>query len=354
MVQHAAHHRLAKQVPETLATVLGVALADVEVVRAEHASRADVLITALGHTFVVEFKQATSAAAIAFAAKQVWERTRQIRRGEIPLVAVPFMGDVGRRACAEAGVGWFDLSGNAQIVTSGLRIHVEGRPNRFRSAGRPANVFAPKSARVVRWLLIHAHANQFLAQREIARATGMDEGFVSRIVARLEREDFVVRGERSAVRPRDPALLLDAWRERYQFSTHHIIRGHVAARSGEALLRLASEVFIEEKVEHAMTGLGAAWAFTHFAAFQLTTIYLADDPSSALLKRLGFREEPRGANLWLAVPNDAGVFHGAVLEDGVRCVHPVQVYLDLKEQPERAVEAAERLRAERLMWSRNA
>ena len=197
-------------------------------------------------------------------------------------------------------MGWFDLSGNAHIVASGLRIHVEGRPNRFKSAGRPANVFAPKSARVVRWLLIHA--DQFLTQQAIARATGMDEGFVSRIVTRLEREDYVERGERSGVRPRDPALLLDAWRERYQFSRHHILRGHVAARSGDALLRLASEVFCEEKVEHAVTGLAAAWVFAHFAAFQLTTIYLADDPSSALLNRLGFCEEPRGANLWLAVP----------------------------------------------------
>jgi hypothetical protein len=30
---------------------------------------------------------------------------------------------------------------------------------------------------------------------------------------------------------------------------------------------------------------------------------------------------------------------------GVPCVHPVQVYVDLKDQPERASEAAEHLRA---------
>jgi hypothetical protein len=38
----------------------------------------------------------------------------------------------------------------------------------------------------------------------------------------------------------------------------------------------------------------------------------------------------------------------------VRCVHPVQAYLDLKAQPERAAEAADRLRTERLTWGRNA
>ena len=352
MPQHVVYQPLAKQVPGTLTMVLGVAAADVEVVRAGHAASADMLIKTPGHTYVVELKQASSAAAIAFAAKQVRERTRQMHPPAIPLVAVPFMGDVGRRVCAEAGVGWFDLSGNAHIVARGLYIHVEGRPNRFKSAGRPANVFAPKSARVARWLLIHA--DEYCTQREIARATGMDEGHVSRIVARLEQEGFLVRGERSAVRPRDPALLLEAWRERYQFSKHHILQGHVAARSGEALLRMIAEVFANEQVEHAVTGLAAAWAFTHFAGFQLVTIYLAEGPAPAAMQRLGFREEPRGANLWLAVPNDAGVFQGATLEEGIRCVHPVQVYLDLKEQPERAAEAAERLRAERLTWSRHA
>jgi len=35
-------------------------------------------------------------------------------------------------------------------------------------------------------------------------------------------------------------------------------------------------------------------------------------------------------------------------------VHPVQAYLDLKDQPERAKEAAEQLRSELLKWSSHA
>jgi len=52
------------------------------------------------------------------------------------------------------------------------------------------------------------------------------------------------------------------------------------------------------------------------------------------------------------VPNDAGVFHGSVEKDGIRCVHPVQAYIDLKGHPERASEAAERLRNDFLNWRR--
>jgi hypothetical protein len=48
-----------------------------------------------------------------------------------------------------------------------------------------------------------------------------------------------------------------------------------------------------------------------------------------------------------------GCVPGAVEKDGIRCVHPVQVHLDLKEQPERSAEAADRLRAELVTWSRH-
>jgi hypothetical protein len=37
--------------------------------------------------------------------------------------------------------------------------------------------------------------------------------------------------------------------------------------------------------------------------------------------------------------------------DGVPCVHPLQAYLDLKAQPERAQEAAAELRGRHLNWS---
>lgn len=319
-------------------------------VRQEDPSGADLVITGADKTFVVEFNRTTSAAIIAGAAKQVREYANRIRRKVVPLVAVPFMGDVGRSACHEAGVGWLDLSGNAHIVAGGLRIIIEGRPNRFRSVGRPPNLFAPKSSRVVRWLLIHS--DKSFTQREIAHATGMDEGFVSRIVSRLVQEGCLVRDERSAIRPKDPALLLETWREAYQFSKHKLYQGHVAARSGDALLKFACDTLAMQKVEYAATGLAAAWTFTRFAAFRIATVYIAGEPSSELTEKLSFRGDPRGANLWLVVPNDAGVFLGSVEKDSVRCVHPVQAYLDLKGHPERASEAAERLRSEFLNWRR--
>ena len=97
------------------------------------------------------------------------------------------------------------------------------------------------------------------------------------------------------------------------------------------------------------TGLSAAWQLTHFAAFRIATFFVEESLSPDLSEQLGFREEPRGANLWLVIPNDAGVFHGAELREGVSCVHPVQAYMDLKGHPERAADAAVQLRSELLI-----
>lgn len=383
------HDRLVSKVPDALSALLDVDRDELGV-RVEDPTGADLVVDGLGKIFVIEFKMTTSAATVAAAVKQAVEFAGRVGSGTIPLVAVPYMGAVGRRACEDAKVAWMDLSGNARIIASGLRIIVDGQPNRFKSAGRPANVFAPKSARVTRWFLMHPHRP--FAQVEIAHATGMYEGFVSRIVSRLENEGYLDRFEsedggygmpvgdgdgfgfgeygegspdgdgygdgrpkaKSLLVVRDPDLLLDAWRASYRFSKHTIIRGHVAARSGDALLKAVGDAFSKHGVEHAATGLAAAWVLDRFAAFRLATFYLPSDPPREALDELGFREEAKGANLWLVVPNDDGVFHGAAEKDGVRCVHPVQVYLDLKDQPERSKEAAEQLRADLLNWRRDA
>lgn len=336
---------------EMLAEWLDIGAKDISR-REPQSQAADAVVEVGKHFFVVEIKSSGAAAAVSQAAEQVRDYAASVSKRAIPIVVVPYMGEVGRRRCAQVGVQWLDLSGNAHIVAPGVRILIEGKPNRFRSRGRPSSVFAPKASRITRWLLIHP--DTFLTQREIALATDMDEGYTSRVVGRLEDENLVIRDNTGAIGPRDPGLLLDAWREVYDFEKHRILRGHIAARSGDTLLRSLAETLRQYEVDYAASGLGAAWLITRFAAFRLVTVYLPEQPPLALFERLSFREEARGANVWLVVPNDEGVFHGASEQDGVRCVHPVQVYLDLRAHPERAAEAANELRGRYVSWRRSA
>jgi hypothetical protein len=82
-----------------------------------------------------------------------------------------------------------------------------------------------------------------------------------------------------------------------------------------------------------------------FAGFRLVVFYVGQMPPAEARQAIGFHDEQKGENVWLVVPNDEGVFDGAAERGGICCVHPVQLYMDLKDQPERSAEAAEQLRA---------
>lgn len=176
----------------------------------------DVAVTAVGQTFVVELTEAASAGPVAIHAERAAGAAKALRKRAIPVVAVPYMGPSGKDASERAGVSWLDFSGNAHIVAPGIRIMVDGRPNQFPKRGRPSSAFAPKSSRIARWLLMHPA--EAMAQREISQATGVSEGLVSRVVARLEEEHHVVREDGRQIRAASPQLLLEAWQDEYRES----------------------------------------------------------------------------------------------------------------------------------------
>ncbi len=129
------------------------------------------------------------------------------------------------------------------------------------------------------------------------------------------------------------------------------MRGHIAARSGNALLRDLVAGLDSASVQYAATGHAAAWSLGRYAGFRLTSLYLRQAPSPNTAATLSFREDARGANVRFVVLNDEGVFHGAkATPDGIVCVHPVQAHLDLHAHPERASVIARELRAEHLQW----
>ena len=301
----------------------------------------DLIIKSGDNLFVVECKNSAQLGNISTAVEQLsryqsqWDNT-------IKLLAVPFMGESGMNKCAEAGISWIDLSGNADVSGPGLRLYVRGKENKFKQPGRKENIFAPKSSRIARRLLYHPE--RAFTQRELALESGLGEGFVSRIVKTLEEQSLIIRTPEGRITARNRSVLLDAWAQGYDFSKHDVLRGHVTGRSGEEILKKLHAAFKAMNMEHAATGLGAAWLYAKFAAFRTVSYYLKEWPSDKELEEIGFRQDTAGANTWLIIPKDADVFHDIQTKNDVPCVHPIQVYLDLKNQPERADEAATELR----------
>lgn len=308
----------------------------------------DVTLYAGKYTFVVEAKSSNRLAAIHQACDQARRLVHKESRAALPLVAVPYMGPSGRDACKAVGVSFVDAAGNAHIEAPGLLVHVEGKPNRSVAPGRPSSVFAPRSSRVARLLLLDPL--QWWQQKDLADEARLGRGYISRIVARLKQDELLEQSDAGKVRPKNPSLLLDAWKDEYDFRLHRIIAGHIPAKSGEEIVERLTSAARKYEVKYAFTGLPAAAMLAPFAAFRLAAAYLREAPHDNLLKALGFHQAERGANTWLVLPSDNGVFDGSKEVHGRFCVSPVQAYLDLRHMPERANEAAEHLRKACLNW----
>jgi hypothetical protein len=329
-----AAHRLA----DLLADLLDEPRASFEVMPAPPRSRADLLVKERqGRRWVVEVKSSSRPGIVSHAIAQL---QGTIDEGAIPLLVVPYMTMAGAQVAEKANLNWLDLSGNARIRTHDLYVRVEGRPNAFPARGRPASAFTPRGSRIARALLEDPH--RWWRQRDLVDSTGLDDGTVSRVVRKLDADGLLRQRDRE-LRPRDPSLLLDAWAADYRFDHHDIVLGHLTG-TGMDLARDVARRLGDAHVHHAFTGLPAAWAIDRFAQFRLTTVYVDEEPRR-VANTIGLRRGVRGANVQLVGPDDPGVFVGEQVHEGLNCVLPVQIYLDLGHLPERADDAAAHLRS---------
>ena len=180
--------------------------------------------------------------------------------------------------------------------------------------------------------------SEAVRQRDLAFSAGLDEGHTSRIVRKLSEAGLVERGE-DGIRVVDANVLLDAWQEDYRFDRHHVIRGRIPAPGGDTLVHALAEALSKAEEPYAAMPSNSM-AVDALRFIQSLHLVHFEAPVPGAEEDLGFQEEADGANTCLVVPNDEGVFHGAEIVDGIRCVHPVQAYVDLKDHPERAPEAA--------------
>ena len=121
MIPAAIH--IKQRMPQLLAAALGVKPESIRA-RALERSDADGILEADGHRFVLEAKSSSDAASIDRAIQQLRTYLQGQPAKAIGVVVVPYMGDVGRRMCREAGLGWLDLAGNAFLNGPGLRASI--------------------------------------------------------------------------------------------------------------------------------------------------------------------------------------------------------------------------------------
>lgn len=311
-------------------------------VRIERAGGAPHVVAIDRRRLVLETTLEATTAAVESAAERALAYARTHDRRGLAIVFVPKLGDAARRAADRTGIGIVDLAGNASIRSGSTYVHVEGRRGPAIRIRRRADLFAPRARRVAAALITRAPDE--LAQNELARLAGLDEGRTSRLVRELIDAGYVERTPERRLRLVRRDRLIEAFRDSDPFSRELPRRGTIAARSNDAVVRAVRELLESERIAHAATGVLGAHALLRRPPPRPATFYVERMPTEGGLTLAGFLDDERRANVILVVGSDRRVLDDASTISGLRCASALDVYADLAGHPEGTDELAHAVR----------
>lgn len=254
-----------------------------------------------------------------------------------PLVVAPFLSLSVRRCLTEAGLSYADNTGNMRILLGEPALFIEtqgAKQNPDRKERQARSLKGPKAGRIIRSLCDGVPP---FAVRKLADATGVNAGYVSRVMSFLESENLIERGNRGPVTVVRWRRLIERWADDYSFQGSNRVIPYLEPReAGDLPRRLAA---LGGNV--AITGSAAAAALAPVAPTRLVAAFVESPESVA--EKLGLRPAETGANVLLAEPYDPVVFERARNINGVPFAAPSQVAVDLMTSPGRGPSEAQAL-----------
>lgn len=266
-------------------------------------------------------------------------RRRASEQHDKPLiVAAPFLSPATRERLREARIGYVDQTGNAylELSTPGLFVLTHGA-NVNPSPKRPPSrsLRGAKAAQLVRALVA---SKAVPGVRELAERVGTDPGYVSRLLALLDREALIERGQRGRVTRVDWQRLLRRWADDSPLNAREEISAYLEPRGLDALLKKLGGMD-----GYALSGSIVASRFAPVAPARLALVYA--DGTRVTPEALGLRPAPSGANVLWIEPKDPQLLQEATPYDGLRLVPLSQAVVDLLASPGRGPAEAEALLA---------
>jgi hypothetical protein len=278
-------------------------------------------------------------------------RDELARRGgdAIPVFIAPYVSPEVQALCRKEGAGFLDFEGNAHVVFGGVFIERQAASKPVVERRELRSLFKPKSAQVLRAML--RDPGRAWRVVELAEAAGVSLGHISNVRAGLLDREWA-RVSKDGLSLADPDALLDTWRDTYERPTGERL-GFYTILHGAALDEAVRGV-LHAGLPSGLMALASFSAAQWLAPYGRTGMqyFYADEAGLEQLREaLKLSTASKGENVSVTVLEDLGVFRDTLEPvPGVICTSPVQTYLDLAAAGERGREAADHLRAERLVW----
>ncbi len=265
--------------------------------------------------------------------------------GDYPLLVVPELKSRMIDLCRARNISAVDLNGRTYIRAPGLLVDRPALPGRrFRYELEPRNIFAGKSARIVRYLL--TDRDKVWTQGDLRLRTKTSAGLISRIVVHLIAQGYAEKLSPRTFRLTDVSGLIDAWIKADDFNRRvTVARFNVIGDSPIELARMLQHWAANKSVPIAFTQWIAGWLRQPFTEPVITSAYVGRLPDPASLQELGLRAVHDAGKVWLFQPDDEGVFLGTHRVGDLDLVSDAQVVLDLEGTGLRGPEQSRALRA---------
>ncbi|HNU02273.1 MAG TPA: type IV toxin-antitoxin system AbiEi family antitoxin [Acidobacteriota bacterium] len=260
-------------------------------------------------------------------------------RSEYPnsygILIAPFVSSRTAEICKQNGAGYLDSAGNCFLSFQTIFIQREGLPNPAPARRELRSLYAPKSTRVLRVLL--ANARQSWRYQRLAREANVSLGQVANVL-RILRDREWLTDEDSGVKLAAPAELLAEWTASYNFKKN-VATDYYSLESPVEIEKTLGSILNDRGIRYALTGFSGAARVSPAVRYQRVMAFVEAMPEDALA-RLKLKPVDSGANVTILSPYDEGVFYGAETVDDLQVVHPIQLYLDLRNFKGRGEEAA--------------
>jgi len=261
------------------------------------------------------------------------------------LFIAPYISPASAAICLEEGWGYMDFAGNCHIAFANTYIHIEGKPNQHKDQSPLKNLYAEKSARVLRVILkgpLHGYK-----VKELAEKAKVSLGLVSKIRTYLLDQELAVDSPEGLLVSK-PDDILNNWRDADSFTGRNEVQDYTLLETDPAVIAKQLRHHLDaNQTPHAFTQWYGAYLRAPYTTPPVVSCYVDALPDDAsLLHALGARPTSPGAGrLRLIRSSDYfGVTLGQHLEQGFNIVSDLQLYLDLNGAGLRADEQAGELK----------
>ena len=310
--------------------------------------RPDVVVRAGGVTCLVELK--TQPHTNAAAARQLAEHARQLAEDTWLLLVARTTTAEARQILEDAGVAVIDGLGNMNVQLPGMFLRTEGqREGPPRHAAQTPVRLTGKAGVAVQALLLAPE--RLWGVHDLADEAGVSVGLAHRVLDRLERENVVAAegvGPKRVRRVSGRTALLDLWAEEIRDRGAKQIRAFRLARDPRTLTAALSHALTDAGVEHAVTGAAAAAALAPFVtAIPVMELWVSETVAlQEATLAAGAEVVEEGHNVVFAQARDDVPLVYRRKVDDFWSVNLFRLFYDLRRDPRRGREQAQRLREE--------